>query len=206
MKAITPPKLMPPFHRTTASGTLPMEQTNVATATTGPISGPVSLAARGWPARKKVCQKSSGTQAAMAPAISSPATRSRRIAAHSMTKMCDTEVSPARESSRRRKPPSPRTDMSIAAWPSIDPATPRSACSRARCSRRSRRKTRNSTARTTIMIGPPANSAAVNCQPINRARITPSSMTRLVEAISKAIAAVKFAPLRNRERARATAA
>ena len=34
----------------------------------------------------------------------------------------------------------------------------------------------------------------------------PSSTTRLVEAISNAIAAVKFAPLRNRERANATAA
>ena len=34
----------------------------------------------------------------------------------------------------------------------------------------------------------------------------PSSTTRLVEAISKAIAAVKFAPLRKSERARATAA
>src|SRR4029078_738229 len=33
-----------------------------------------------------------------------------------------------------------------------------------------------------------------------------SSKTRLVEAISKAIAAVKFAPLRNSERANATAA
>ncbi len=34
----------------------------------------------------------------------------------------------------------------------------------------------------------------------------PSSTTRLVEAISKAMAAVKFAPFRNNERARATAA
>ena len=34
----------------------------------------------------------------------------------------------------------------------------------------------------------------------------PNSTTRLVEAISKAIAAVKLAPLRNRERASATAA
>src|SRR5260370_37940210 len=56
------------------------------------------------------------------------------------------------------------------------------------------------------MIGPPTNSAAVNCQPINRARITPSSTTRLVEPISNAIAAVKFAPLRISERANATAA
>ena len=57
-----------------------------------------------------------------------------------------------------------------------------------------------------IITGPPTNSAAVNCQPINNARITPSSTTRFVEAISKAIAAVKFAPLRNSERASATAA
>ena len=34
----------------------------------------------------------------------------------------------------------------------------------------------------------------------------PISITRLVEAISKAIAAVKFAPLQNRDRANATAA
>ena len=59
---------------------------------------------------------------------------------------------------------------------------------------------------TTIMIGPPTNSATVNCQPISRARITPSSITRLVEAISNAIAAVKSAPLRNSARASATAA
>jgi len=32
----------------------------------------------------------------------------------------------------------------------------------------------------------------------------PSSITRLVEAISNAIAVVKFAPFRNSERARAT--
>ncbi len=56
------------------------------------------------------------------------------------------------------------------------------------------------------MIGPPINSARVNCQPMSSAKITPSSITRLVEAISNAIAAVKFAPLRNSARASATAA
>ena len=56
------------------------------------------------------------------------------------------------------------------------------------------------------MNGPPTNSAAVNCHPSSRARITPSSTTRLVEAISNAIAAVKLAPLLNRDRASATAA
>lgn len=56
------------------------------------------------------------------------------------------------------------------------------------------------------MTGPPTNSATVNCHPISSARITPSSTTRLVEAISKAIAAVKSAPLRKSDRASATAA
>ncbi len=65
---------------------------------------------------------------------------------------------------------------------------------------------RKNTASATIMIGPPTNSARVNCQPISSARITPSSITRLVDAISKAIAAVKLAPLRKSDRASATAA
>src|SRR2546430_5955032 len=56
------------------------------------------------------------------------------------------------------------------------------------------------------MIGPPTNSAAVNCHPISRASRIPNSTTRLVEAISKTIAAVKLAPLRNNDRASATAA
>src|SRR2546428_14094650 len=56
------------------------------------------------------------------------------------------------------------------------------------------------------MSGPPTNSAAVNCQPISTARRIPSSITRFVDANSKAIAAVKLAPFRNRDRASATAA
>lgn len=53
---------------------------------------------------------------------------------------------------------------------------------------------------------PPRNSDAVNCQPIKTTRITPSSITRLVEASSKTIAAVKLPPLRKIERASASAA
>ena len=56
------------------------------------------------------------------------------------------------------------------------------------------------------MTGPPTNSAAVNCQPSRSARITPISTTRLVEANSNAIADVKCPPLRNIDRANATAA
>lgn len=111
MNATTPPKLMPPFHSTAASGTLPIEQTNDTTATTGPHSAEST----GWSDRKKFCQNDSGTQAATAPAINRPITKSRRIAAHSMTKTCATAVKSAPEPSRRTKEPSVDTDMSIAA-------------------------------------------------------------------------------------------
>ncbi len=96
--------------------------------------------------------------------------------------------------------------MSMAAWPSMDPAMPLSACSRAAPTSRARTNSRNATAISTIMIGPPTNSARVNCQESSSARMMPSSITRLVLAISKAIAAVKLAPRRNRARASATAA
>src|ERR1700730_5864966 len=38
--AITPPKLMPPFQRTAASGMFPTEHTNEMTAASGPTIGP----------------------------------------------------------------------------------------------------------------------------------------------------------------------
>src|ERR1700721_4585134 len=60
--------------------------------------------------------------------------------------------------------------------------------------------------RMATMIGAPMNSAAANHHPIRTTRTTLSSITRLVEAISNAMAAVKSAPLRNKERASATAA
>ena len=86
MKASTPPKLIPPFQSTAASGTFPIEQTKVRIATSGPISGPQNLARVGWSSRKSPCQKDSGTQAASAPAISRPPTMSVQTAAQSITK------------------------------------------------------------------------------------------------------------------------
>ena len=65
---------------------------------------------------------------------------------------------------------------------------------------------RNATASSTIITGPPTNSARVNCQESSSARMIPSSMTRLVLAISNAMAALKLAPFRNSDRASATAA
>src|SRR5215472_14671395 len=88
----------------------------------------------------------------------------------------------------------------------MDPAIPLSACVRAAWMSRWRTNSRNATATSTIMIGPPMNSASVNCQVISNVRMMPSSMTRLVLAISKVIAAMKLAPRRNSDLARATAA
>ena len=56
------------------------------------------------------------------------------------------------------------------------------------------------------MSGAPTNSANVSCQPSSASIMMLSSTTRLVEASSKAIAAVKSAPFRKIERAKATAA
>ncbi len=86
MKLITPPKLMPPFQSTAASGTLPIEHTKLSTETTGPMSGPHSLARKSWSTRKKSRQKLFGTHAASAPAMSNPMPMSAQIDAQSMTK------------------------------------------------------------------------------------------------------------------------
>src|SRR5882724_3944621 len=98
------------------------------------------------------------------------------------------------------------TDMSISAWPSIEPTRPRSACRRASSTMSRRRNARNRATRITTISGPPRNSAAANGQPRRRTMMMLSSTTRFVEANSKAIAAVKFAPLRKIDRASATAA
>ncbi len=123
-KLITPPKLMPAFHSTPAKGTLPMEQTKLIMLTIGPIKGPQTFDNKGWSTAKKRCQKLSGTQAAMAPAIKRPSTMSRMTAAHSMMKMWDTEVTASFDRRRCQRLPSSLMAMSMAAWPSIEPASP----------------------------------------------------------------------------------
>src|SRR5665811_105058 len=105
MNEITPPKLMPPLHRTTARGTLPIEHTKLSMATTGPISGPQIADSTGCPSRNNPCQNASGTHAPIAPAISRPPTRSFQIAAHSITNTCATDVNPSVEVSRCQKLP-----------------------------------------------------------------------------------------------------
>src|SRR4029077_17058742 len=86
MNAMTPPKLMPPFHSTAASGMFPTEHTNDMMATTGPTSGPHNFTTTGLSTRKNDSQKSFGTHPASAPAINSPPTMSSQTAAQSMTK------------------------------------------------------------------------------------------------------------------------
>ncbi len=98
------------------------------------------------------------------------------------------------------------TDMSMAAWPSMRPATPWSAWALASASSPRLRNRRSSMVRTTIITTPPAQVAAVNLQPSITQSTMPSSSTRLVEANWKAMAARKSAPLRIIERVMATAA
>src|SRR5579871_6764099 len=86
MNAITPPKLMPPFQSTAASGMLPTEQTNDSTAIIGPSTGPQNLAHSGWDVRKIFGHQSIGTQAASAPAMSSPPAMSIQTDTQSITK------------------------------------------------------------------------------------------------------------------------
>jgi hypothetical protein len=174
--------------------------------TSGPTSGPQNLASVWWLSKKIDCQNEFGTQAASAPAISRPPAMSIQIDAQSITKYLAVALKPCGERSRRHSDPRSWTDISISAWPSMRPSTPRSACSRASSTSRRRRKARKTSASSTIMSGPPTNSPSVNCQPRISAMMIPSSITRLVEANSNAIAAVKSAPVRKSERASATAA
>src|SRR5258708_12855972 len=85
MRAMTPPKRLPPFHRTAASGTLPIEQTKESIATSGPASGPQSGASRGWFARNRPLHQVAGTHAPSAPAISSPPPTSFQTAPQPIT-------------------------------------------------------------------------------------------------------------------------
>src|SRR6266550_3253806 len=126
MNAMTPPKLMPPFQSTAASGMLPTEQTKEMTATIGPTIGPQTLAATGCETKKNSFQKSFGTQAASAPAMSKPPAISFHTASKSMTKYWLVAVKPFFDVMRCQNEPSVRL-MSISAWPSIFPFRPLSA-------------------------------------------------------------------------------
>ena len=127
MKLITPPKLMPPFQSTTASGTFPTEQTKLSIEITGPISGPQNSLRVGWLVRKNACHQLLGTQAARAPAMRKPRPRSTYRAFRSMKNACEMAVNARPEKSLERKGPSV-IDTSMSPWASwVEPKTPRSA-------------------------------------------------------------------------------
>ena len=130
MNATTPPKLMPPFHSTAASGTLPIEQTNASDRDQRADERPPQLAASvGWSVRKKRLPervRHPGGDGAGDQQAEDDVAQDRGPLHHEDSG--ETEVSPRREN-RRCAETIPRacTDMSIAAWPSMEPATPRSA-------------------------------------------------------------------------------
>jgi hypothetical protein len=87
MKAITPENEIPPAQSTAASGTLPTEQTNESTATSGPtitFSGMRSHA--GASVMKSALKKSIGSSATK-PAITKPAVISFQSIAQSLRKL-----------------------------------------------------------------------------------------------------------------------
>src|SRR5437660_10103802 len=94
MKAITPPKLMPPFQSTAASGMLPTEQTNEITATIGPRIGPQNDATTGCETRKNSIQKCFGTKAANEHEMSRPTEIYIHTTSQSITKYWLMTVSP----------------------------------------------------------------------------------------------------------------
>src|SRR5438309_4428150 len=112
MKLITPPKLIPPFHSTTARGTFPTEQTKLSMEITGPISGLQNSFSAGWLVRKNACHQLFGTQAASAPAIRKPSPMSTYRAFRSIKKVWEIAVNARGEKTRERNRPSVM-DMSI---------------------------------------------------------------------------------------------
>src|SRR6266581_8592528 len=129
IKLTTPPKLIPPFQRTAANGTLPIEQTKLTNATNGPTRGPTIFAIVGLLVKKNAFQNESGTQAANAPAMRSPSAISTQTEAQSITNTLLTAVNPFPLNNLEKKEPSERL-ISIAACPSILPNNPLSAFAR----------------------------------------------------------------------------
>ena len=68
MKAITPPKEIPPLHSAAASGTLPMEQTKLMMAMNGPTMAFSTLVQNPCPVMNTACQTDVGTSTARNPA------------------------------------------------------------------------------------------------------------------------------------------
>ena len=203
MNAMTPPKLMPPFHSTAASGTLPIEQTKRDDRHDGPDQRSPERGGQRVAGEEERLPERVGHPGGDGAGDQQPDDQVRRIAAHSMTNTWLTEVKPC----GGQQPPPER-----ALAPGWTCPSRRGPPSNRRCPGRPAPGRRRGAGRAgtagTAAPGPRSSSGrrrtrpAVNCQPISSARMMPSSITRLVEAISNAIAAVKLAPLRNSDRAK----
>ena len=191
MKLTTPPKLIPPFHRTPAKGTLPIEHTKVTTATRGPITGPQSLASEGMAGQEQMPPEPIRDPGADRPGEQQA---DDDVAQHGRP-FHDEDVRHRREPLRlsaaaARSCPRRRCSCPWRHGPPSAPARPSVGLVPGGLQAAAGAGTaRNRTATKMIIKGPPTNSAKVNCQPSSRARMIPSSMTRLVEAISNAMAA-----------------
>src|SRR2546430_15202803 len=118
IKLTTPPNLIPPLQSTAASGTLPMEHTKLTIATSGPTRGPIIFEIVGLLEKKNAFQNESGTQAANAPAISSPSAISTQTEAQSITNTLLTPANPFPLKNSEKKEPYERL-ISISACHSL---------------------------------------------------------------------------------------
>jgi hypothetical protein len=188
MKAITPPKLIPPDQSTAASGALPIEQTKLSTAMTGPaITFSIVRRAAGASVMKRALKKSSPSRP-MKPASRKPIVISFQSIFQSPRKLCATSDQASTDVTFSFQVPLASADgcrwRTCAVW----------ACSRACSSSPGETKVRSRIAISAISRNPPTNSASVNCQPIRIQITRPSSQTRLVEANWKASEVAAEAP------------
>ena len=195
--AITPPNEIPPCHSAAARGTLPMEQTKLMIAMNGPTNAFSMLVQTPCPLMNTACQTDVGTRTARKPATTYPMTSSRRT----MVRSAIVYVALSAHLAGDRRPvrrdagsvASPCGASISGAWSCSLPCPPASAASRrARASTTSfpRSHRAPSVARRKIMMMPPTNSLTANCHPRRTINTMPSSITRLVDANMKTIAAM----------------
>ena len=206
MNAITPPKLMPPFHSAAAIGTFPIEQTKLMIAMNGPtitfsidVNQPCPCRNTSFQTLRRYEHRQQsgdrvpddelaaqhlevGDRVAGGVGPRGPRPQLRATTAHAR----------ARPGARRSRRPSP-------SGRGRRPSRPTAVASRARLAISLVTTSEPVSASSTIMIGPPMNSAAANCQPMSTTSTMPSSSTRFVDANMKIIAVVKSAPFWNRD-------
>ncbi len=203
MNAITPAKLIPPDQSTAARGMLPIEQTKLSTAISGPtITFSIATTQPGASLTKRLLKKSLPSRP-MKPASRKPIPISFQSICQSPRKLSATSVQLEAESRRARM-----LWVSPSAWPCSCwcPASASWAWRRACSSSRGETKARSITDISTIITTPPTYSARVNCQPSRTQSTSPRSQTRLVEANCKATADAAEAPFWKRLLAIAIAA